>query len=130
MRAIIVGTPLQIEGEPAAIAQLALLLMDGSVVVEHAHHWQIPAEHDGNGVYTATCWCGQTRMMAPYDALDRARSTGTNATLGLATSSYDPVKAEAAAARRGGRRRGPYGCRGCGVVGHRKAQCPERAAAS
>lgn len=65
MKAIITGTPLQIEGEPAEIAQLVELLSTGAVMVEHVHRWRI-AELDGSATVKGSCWCGQEREFEPH----------------------------------------------------------------
>lgn len=65
MRAIIVGAPLQIEGEPAEIAQLVELLTTKAVLVEHVHRWRI-GDLDGSATVKGACWCGQVREFNPH----------------------------------------------------------------
>jgi len=60
MRAIIAGTPIEVEGEPAEIAQLVELCTTKAVVVEHRHHWKI-ADLDGSELVAGSCWCGAAR---------------------------------------------------------------------
>ncbi len=76
MRAIITGTPIELDGEPAEIAQLAELLISGAVVTEHVHRWRGPTAADENGAYQATCWCGQEKLLQPFTGeYDRANWT-------------------------------------------------------
>lgn len=46
MKAIIIGAPIEIEGEPAEIAALVDLVVTGKIASEHKHRWRI-AELDG-----------------------------------------------------------------------------------
>lgn len=65
MKALITGTPVQIEGEPAEIAQLVELMSSGAVMVEHVHHWRLELP-DEDGVQEGRCWCGQVKAFAPW----------------------------------------------------------------
>ena len=108
MRAVITGTPVTIEGEPAEIAQLVELLSAGAVMVEHVHHWKLDPE-DESGVAAGRCWCGQERAFAPYGVVDVAPATP-----GVAhTNGAKPV-AVATTGRK---------CSRCGLSGHTSRKC-------
>lgn len=65
MRALVTGTPLEVEGEPAEIAQLVELLSTGAVMVEHVHRFKLPPP-DESDIITGSCWCGMTKEFSPY----------------------------------------------------------------
>jgi hypothetical protein len=101
MKAVITGTPVQIEGEPAEIAQLVELLSAGAVMVEHVHTWKLGLPDD-NGVCHGRCWCGTERDFAPWG--ETATKPGqSTAHLGMAGSSHnDEREREGVERRRGG----------------------------
>lgn len=126
MRAVINGAPLEIEGEPAEIAQLVELLTTQAVFVEHKHRWRI-GELDGSPTVRGACWCGAERE---FDPTVPERSTGLGAptsVLGLAGANHDEAKQRAGIGRRAkGTRGGPHPCSVCGQDGHNKRTCPQR----
>src|SRR3989304_5182374 len=123
MKAVITGTPVQIEGEPAEIAQLVELLSSGAVMVEHVHTWKLGTP-DENGVCHGKCWCGTERNFAPFEGQPSfGRST---AHLGLG-GTYDETKdRESIERRKKGTRGGPNNCSVWGGLGHNKSKCPQR----
>lgn len=106
MKALVNNTPLQVEGEPAEIAQLVDLLSSGAVMVEHTHHFRL-GDADDRGVQKGACWCGAARDFAPWGTPDAPGGNIARAK-GLAGA------AAAAAARK---------CRACGGVGHTARTC-------
>lgn len=125
---MIVGAPIQIEGEPAEIAQLVSLLTSGEVAVEHVHRWTIAAL-DGSATVMGRCWCGQERQFDPHgpDSLAKWNShlfERNDAPADRAAAISPPVAARTKATRKGGRK-----CGRCGEAGHRANKCPTRAAA-
>lgn len=116
MKALITGTPVQIEGEPAEIAQLVELLSSGAVMVEHVHHWRLDQPGD-DGLQHGRCWCGQERDFAPFDPANR-----TNAP----TIAHDPpARAAVNVVAVSGARR-PCGC---SAKGKHRRTCLDKAAA-
>jgi hypothetical protein len=116
MKALITGAPVQIEGEPAEIAQLVELLTSGRVLVEHVHRWRID-ELDGSELVKGRCWCGLEKDFNPH----------TEASAGAFSINGKHPEITAATHQRhlngNGRK-----CRTCGQVGHRKDKCPQRIA--
>lgn len=115
MRAVITGTPLQIEGEPAEIAQLVELLSTGAVLVEHVHHWKL-ADLDGSESVTGRCWCGQERQFNPI--ADRANNNPLFAKATTETNGVVPVVASNGVKKQ-------RTCKVCGQVGHDIRKCPQ-----
>jgi len=68
MRAPLPRSNIEVEGEPAEIAQLAQLLQDGAVMVEHVHRWRIPDSGDEQGMQRGACACGAEKQFAPWGA--------------------------------------------------------------
>lgn len=122
MKAIIIGAPIEIEGEPAEIAALVDLVVTGKVASEHKHRWRI-AELDGSATVKGSCWCGESRDFDPH--LPEGKFTAGAVTPKNAQPNLAPVNVVAVAKKTrhaGGRR-----CRGCGELGHRIDRCPQAA---
>jgi hypothetical protein len=123
MKAIITGTPVEIEGEPAEIAALVELLSTGAVMIEHVHRWRISDEKDG--IAPAACWCGQQRTFAPYDMENLGFNNAPKPRL-VDADVDGPV---AATKKRGGKKRGGAGaCSNCGQRGHTRRTCGRQGA--
>ena len=125
MKAVITGTPVQIEGEPAEIAQLVELLSSGAVMVEHVHTWKLGTPDD-NGVCHGKCWCGTERNFAPWGETQLSRGDST-ARLGISrATSFDEEKERAGSERRRGGKPGKTGPRPlCTICGrkHKPGNC-------
>lgn len=111
MRALITGTPVQIEGEPPEIAQLVELMSSGAVMVEHVHRRRL-GDADDQGVQQGICWCGTTKAFAPWGETSEKRAFRINEGT---TPAQQAVKART--------------CKRCGVAGHDVRKCPQPAAA-
>lgn len=115
MRALITGTPLQVEGEPAEIAQLVELMSTGAVMVEHVHHFRLGLPDD-QGIQEGVCWCGTKKSFAPWGDPSAARQT--------------PVISVKGAEKRAEFEKKARTCKHCGIVGHDRRKCPELKAAA
>lgn len=113
MRALITGTPVQIEGDPAEIAQLVELMSTGAVMVEHVHHWRLDLPDD-EGLQMGRCWCGTEKTFAPFD---RPHA--------IAVKAGQAGAAGRAAAIAKKTRGGAHPCGECGEVGHNRRTCPQ-----
>lgn len=125
------GAPVQLEGEPAEIAQLVELLTTNAVRVEHVHRWRI-GDADDQGVQRGECWCGASKDFAPWNGMNEARASTSS--LGLGGATHDAEKAKASAERRGGKRGRELQithrtCKHCGQAGHDRRTCPQLVAA-
>ena len=116
MKALITGTPVQIEGEPAEIAQLVELMSSGAVMVEHVHQWRL-GQPDENGVTAGRCWCGTERNFAPFGEAGTGQFSGT-------ANAHQRGEAPSQMKRASGRV-----CKICKQSGHDSRKCPEKAAA-
>lgn len=131
MKAVITGTPVQIEGEPAEIAQLVELLSSGAVMVEHVHAWKLSTPDD-NGVCHGRCWCGLERDFAPWGETAAKRGESTSH-LGLAGATSDPDRErEGVDRRRSGvhRKTGPRPLCGRCNRKHKPGNCKTTTAAA
>jgi hypothetical protein len=119
MRAIIVGAPIEVEGEPAEIAQLVELMTSGVVKVEHVHRHRLD-DPDDNGIQRGVCWCGDARTYAPWDAANRSNvPTIAKAATPIAQPNVVAVRrSKAPKAAKGARR-----CKRCRQPGHRADNC-------
>lgn len=115
MKAIIIGAPIQLEGEPAEIAQLVDLLTSGKVAVEHVHRWRID-ELDGSETVKGRCWCGVEKDFNPM-----APEKGKSNTDLFVKEGPTPVRAPEKKARV---------CKVCGAEGHDVRKCPVAKAAA
>lgn len=75
MRALIHGAPIEIEGEPAEIAELIELVTTQAVFIEHKHRWRI-GELDGAPTVRGTCLCGAEREFDPHIPAKNWKETG------------------------------------------------------
>jgi hypothetical protein len=113
LKAIIVGAPIQLDGEPAEIAQLVDLLTSGRVAVEHTHRWRID-ELDGADRIKGRCWCGQER---DFDTQVRhTLNPRSDPKPPRNTSTGQKALPTTPAARR---------CKQCGGIGHDRRKCPQ-----
>ena len=120
MKAVITGTPVQIEGEPAEIAQLVELLSSGAVMVEHVHHWRLGLPDD-DGIQQGTCWCGTEKAFAPFDASNRRN------TIAVKDQAQARTAANVVALGQRGKPAKIRTCKRCGVQGHDVRKCPQAA---
>jgi hypothetical protein len=108
MRAILPNSNIEIEGDPAELAQLARILQSGDMLVEHVHRFRIVDVADENGAQTGSCTCGVSRQFTPW---------ADNAHTQISLNGKTATQNSAAAGRK---------CRTCGQAGHRKDKCPQR----
>lgn len=126
MRALITGTPVQIEGEPAEIAQLVELMSTGAVMVEHVHHFRLDLPDD-QGLQVGKCWCGTEKNFAPWGETAQPRAFRIKDE--VAPRSPENAVGAAVGAGRGGKPKSMRTCKLCGAKGHDVRKCPSKQAA-
>ena len=123
MKALITGTPMQIEGEPAEIAQLVELLSSGAVMVEHVHHWRLELPDD-EGLQQGRCWCSATKTFAPWADVSNKPSVAKKSDVQGSAPQNVVATPRAKVTRKGTR-----WCGYCHQAGHQANRCPAKMAA-